>query len=271
MIAFPNAKINLGLKVLSKRPDGFHDIETIFLPIAFRDVLEIMPARATETSIKTFGLDIPGSSSDNLCLKAWALLKKDLNIPPVNIFLYKNIPPGAGLGGGSADAAFTLKLLNVFFKLNLNGDELEGYARKLGSDCAFFIRNKPVLARAKGDIFSPVDIVLKKFIILVIPPLHVSTLWAYQNVNPYPSTLDWKRLAASLFSTWKNIFENDFEKPVMDTFPQIASIRDKLYESGAVYASMSGSGAAVYALFDEKPSVMPDFPGCRIWNDTIEI
>src|SRR5688572_14534594 len=178
MIAFPNAKLNIGLNVTERRPDSFHNLESVFYPVQWCDALEILPAK--ETKFTSSGIEIPGTIESNLCLKAYQLLKTDFELPPVKIHLHKNIPIGAGLGGGSSDAAFTLKLLNQLFELNIAEDKLEDYARKLGSDCAFFIRNKPVFAHEKGDVFEPIKLDLTGYnCVVVYPNLHITTAEAY--------------------------------------------------------------------------------------------
>jgi 4-diphosphocytidyl-2-C-methyl-D-erythritol kinase len=249
MVVFPNAKINLGLQILHKRPDGFHNLASVFCPVGWCDALEVLPADTL--SFKSTGIPIPGGG-DNLCLKAYRLLAADFNIPPVYIHLHKHIPIGAGLGGGSADAAFTLKALNELFELGLKEEELEAYCRALGSDCAFFIRNKPVLAIGKGDEFEPLTLSLDKYhIVVVYPAIHVSTAEAYSGVKPAQPGYTLPQLLAEDPSAWKSGIKNDFEDSIFPKYPAIARLKEMLYEQGAVYASMSGSGSAVYGLFKE--------------------
>jgi len=250
MIIFPNAKINLGLKVVNRRHDGFHNIETIFYPVNIKDALEIVEAE--DLSFTSSGIHIPGHSESNLCLKAWHQLAKDFRLPNVHIHLHKQIPVGAGLGGGSADAAFCLRLLNEKFGLKLNQEEMERYASQLGSDCAFFIRNQPVKASGKGDVFTDLHLDLDKYyIVLVMPPVHVSTADAYSGVVPSENG-SLPDLTGIPPENWQNILYNDFEAPVFRMFPQIAKVKEALYRSGALYASLSGSGASVYALFSKE-------------------
>ena len=253
MIIFPNAKINLGLKIINRRNDGYHNIATIFYPVKIKDALEIV--EADELTFTSSGIPIPGDPLQNLCMKAWQLLSKDHSIPKVHIHLHKQIPVGAGLGGGSADAAFCIRLLNEKFNLQLDTTAMEDYARQLGSDCAFFIKNKPVIALGKGDEFESIELNLDKyFLVLVMPPVHVSTVDAYSGVQPsgaghLPDLLSLQP------EQWRTVLQNDFEEPVFRKYPQISEIKKALYESGALYASMSGSGASVYAVFGKEVSL----------------
>jgi len=250
MLAFANAKINLGLNVIEKRADGYHNLETVFYPVKLYDVLEITDARVTSCQVR--GIDIPGEMTDNICLKAFALLQQDFEIPAQQITLLKNIPVGAGLGGGSADAAFLIKLLNTKFKLGLTLGAMEDYARILGADCAFFIRNEPVFATGKGDRFSPVSLELSKyFMVLVKPPVHVATAAAFGTLRPaFPET-SLQELIKLPVNEWKKALKNDFEQPVFLKYPEISQIKDQLYQAGATFALMSGSGSGVFAIFEE--------------------
>jgi len=249
MIIFPNAKINLGLKIISRRNDGYHNIATIFYPVKIKDALEIV--EADDLRFTSSGIPIPGDPFQNLCVKAWQLLSKDFSLPKVHIHLHKQIPVGAGLGGGSADAAFCIRLLNEKFSLQLTTDAMEDYARQIGADCAFFIKNKPVIAAGKGDEFRNVILNLDKFyLVLVMPPVYVSTADAYGGVVPSGEPLP--DLSGLPPEKWQGILQNDFEQSVFQKFPEIRRVKEALYESGALYASMSGSGASVYALFEKK-------------------
>ena len=251
MLIFPNAKINLGLNIISRRNDGFHDIQTVLYPVNIREALEIV--EADELLFSSSGIPVPGIPDENLCLKVYHLLSKDVKLPFVHIHLHKQIPVGAGLGGGSADAAFCIRLLNQKFSLGLSVSQMQDYARQLGSDCAFFIENRPVLASAKGDVFKPVNLSLKNyFVILVMPPIHVSTAGAYQNVKPALSDFNLEELESLAVDQWKDYLVNDFEEPVFKLYPQIKAIKDELYQSGALYASMSGSGASVFGIFNKE-------------------
>lgn len=251
MISFPNAKINIGLNITSRRPDGYHNIESCFYPIEWTDVLEIIPSE--QLKFTTSGLSIPGSSDNNLCLKAYHLLKEKYNISDVHIHLHKVIPMGAGLGGGSANGAFTLKMLNDLFELNLSDQQLEDYAGKLGSDCPFFIKNKPVTVRGTGNIFSDAPVSLTgKHLLIKNPSIHISTQEAYANVTPAEpsSTLD--SILTQPITNWKAQVKNDFEKSVFPNHPEISTLKDSLYQLGAIYASMTGSGSTVYGIFDKE-------------------
>lgn len=251
MLAFANAKINLGLYVTEKRPDGYHNLETVFYPVKINDVIEITDAGETTCQIK--GIDIPGSTTDNICLKAFDLLKKDFDLPAQQITLLKNIPVGAGLGGGSSDAAFLIKLLNDKFQLGLNTHQMEDYARQLGADCAFFINNRPVFAEGKGDEFSEVDVDLSGYkIILVKPPVHVSTADAYSGIVPHRSSKSLKDLIQLPLKDWKSNLKNDFEDTVFLKYPEIATVKQALYHEGAIFAAMSGSGSSVFAIFEDQ-------------------
>jgi len=251
MLAFANAKINLGLNVTDKRPDGYHNLETVFYPVNIYDVIEITAADFTSCEIR--GISIPGDSMDNICLKAYHMLSKDFKLPPVKITLLKNIPVGAGLGGGSADAAFLIKLLNDKFELKLTISAMEDYARALGADCAFFIQNQPVYAFGKGDQFSPVSIDLSAYFkVLVKPPVHVSTADAYGGLSPaFPET-PLKELIRLPVAEWRGKLKNDFEECIFVKYPEISQIKEQLYLAGATFALMSGSGSSVFALFDTK-------------------
>ena len=250
MLTFANAKINLGLHVTEKRSDGYHNLETVFYPVKLHDVLEITDAE--KTSCVTEGINVPGDTADNICLKAYELLNKDFDLPTQQITLLKNIPVGAGLGGGSSDAAFLIKLLNEKFKLGLSVERMENYARQLGADCAFFIKNKPVYATGKGDEFAELSVDLSRyFMVLVKPPVHVSTADAYAGLVPVKPSVSLKDLIASPVQKWRDLMKNDFEQHVFVKYPEIARIKDQLYAAGATFALMSGSGSSVYAIFEE--------------------
>ncbi|OZI08859.1 4-(cytidine 5'-diphospho)-2-C-methyl-D-erythritol kinase [Siphonobacter sp. BAB-5385] len=264
MVAFPNAKINLGLYITEKRSDGYHNLESVFVPVGWSDVLEILPA--SETSFRSTGLPIPGEASTNLCLRAYELLRQDFDLSPVRIHLHKVVPIGAGLGGGSSDAAFTLKLLNALFNLKLSEEALEAYARPLGSDCAFFIRNEAKFCFGKGDEFSEIMLNLAgKSILLVYPDLHSSTAEAYAGIRPRAAEAHWTQVVQQPLSTWKASLTNDFEQSLFPKYPQLAQIKEQLYEAGAAYASMSGSGSTVYGIFEgEVPEAL--FPQLTTWQ-----
>jgi len=251
MLTFPNAKINIGLNVLSRRSDGYHNLETIFYPVKIKDALEII--EADELSFETSGIEIPGYANENLCLKAYDLLKQDFDIPPVKIHLHKQIPIGAGLGGGSADAAFFIRLMNEKFSLTLNAADMEAYARQLGADCAFFIRNEPVFAKGKGDEFEAIELDLSGYyLVLVMPPVHVSTGEAYRGVKLHEPEISLKKLIKLPVEEWQSSIKNSFEESVFKNHSSIRGVKAELYQAGALYSSMSGSGASVYGIFKEK-------------------
>ncbi len=250
MIDFPNAKINLGLQITEKRIDGYHNIISLFCPITCTDVLEVLPS--DELHFTQSGAAIPSDGKDNLCLRAYQLLKKDFDIAPVAIHLHKILPVGAGLGGGSADAAFTLKMLNGLFKLDLTAATLEGYARQLGSDCAFFIQNRPRLAVEKGDVFEEVNIDLKDYhITLVFPAIHISSGEAYSGVKPQKPLYSIKEIITQPISDWKTMLHNDFEASIFPKYPELAHTKEHLYKKGAIYAAMTGSGSAIFGIFEQ--------------------
>ena len=252
MITFPNAKINLGLNIVEKRPDGYHNLETIFYPIPLQDALEITLWEGGERKYKLAqsGIQIAGDDEHNLVVKAYKLLDNLHNLPPIEINLLKHIPSGAGLGGGSADAAFMLCMLNQHFQLNIPNDQLEVYAAQLGADCAFFVENKPTFAEGIGNIFSPIELSLKGYkLLLVKPDIFVSTRDAFAQIKPKRPTISLKEVAKMPVEAWKTYMVNDFEESVFPQFPAIADIKAKLYDMGAIYASMSGSGSSVFALF----------------------
>lgn len=254
MISFPNAKINLGLYITGKRNDGYHNLESIFYPVKCCDALEFVPAESLTFS--GTGIPIPGNETENLCLKAWHLLRKDFSrITPLNIHLHKMIPMGAGLGGGSADGAFMIKMLNNHFNLNLSISQQQNYAAQLGSDCPFFIENTPAFVSGRGEFTEPSVLNLKGwFIVLVFPGIHVSTKVAFANIKPKPAAINLKSLHEIPVSLWKDKLHNQFEDSVFEKHPEISDIKESLYHSGAVYASMSGSGSSVYALFESDPT-----------------
>jgi len=261
MILYPNAKINIGLNITEKRADGYHNIETVFYPIGLCDVLEVLPSDScSDYSFSASGIPIDGDPENNLIIKAYRLLNQDYDIPPVDISLIKQIPFGAGLGGGSSDAAFMLKALNKLFGLKIANRKLEAYAVKLGADCPVFIRNKPVFATGIGNEFSKTDISLKGyFLVLVKPDIHVSTPEAYSRVIPHKPEYPLQELVKMPVSQWKGLVKNDFEESVFAIHPAINSIKQDLYDAGALYASMSGSGSSVYGLFENEPDYLPDF------------
>ena len=256
MITFPNSKINLGLNILNKRLDGFHDIETCLYPILWHDILEIVPAKSF--SFVQTGRSVPNESKHNLCVQAYNLIKKNYCIPPIKIHLHKIIPTGAGLGGGSSNAAFTLKMLNQLFLLKISNQDLKHYANLLGSDCAFFIDNLPAIAYETGTKLELYELNLSKYYIIVIfTGIHMSTSNAYAKIQPKIPEKSLKKSLKDL-KKWHTLLHNDFEQFLFNDIPTLADIKSKLYDKGAFYASISGSGSAIYGLF-EKPVAVSDF------------
>ncbi|SFF11719.1 4-diphosphocytidyl-2-C-methyl-D-erythritol kinase [Chitinophaga sp. CF118] len=266
MIVFPNCKINLGLHVIRKRPDGFHDLETVFYPLPLTDALEVIsPGTLSFTSS---GIPIPGNTADNLCLKAWHLLKRDFpTLPEINIHLHKHIPIGAGLGGGSADAAFILRLLNNRFQLSLTEEQLIQYAATLGSDCAFFIRNEACYATGRGEILESIALDLGSWsFVLVDPGIHVNTGWAFSHITPKVPAQSLRNSISGPVENWKTTIINDFETPVFNAHPELGKIKEQLYAHGAVYATMSGSGSAMVGIFPKnKISGITFNPGYKVF------
>jgi 4-diphosphocytidyl-2-C-methyl-D-erythritol kinase len=252
MVSFPDCKINLGLHITGKRTDGYHDLETIFYPVKLKDVLEIIPSEKFAFDVS--GLKIDGTTDDNLCVKAFHLLKKDFpSLPDIKIWLHKHIPMGAGLGGGSADGAFALKLLNEKFHLNLSTHQLIGYASQLGSDCPFFIIDKPCFATSRGEILETIDLDLSSYVfVIVCPTVHISTAWAFSQISPQRSLNNIKEIILQPIERWKYALVNDFEKPVLAKYPEMKKIKEDLYKLGALYASMTGSGSAFYGIFKKN-------------------
>lgn len=260
MITFPGSKINLGLNIIEKRPDGYHNLETIFYPIPVEDALEITPKRDGDGKYRLHqaGIEIAGEAEDNLVVRAYRLLDELFGLPPIDIHLFKRIPSGAGLGGGSADAAFMLKMLNEQFNLGLSPDRLEEYAARLGADCAFFIRNVPTYAEGIGNLFSPVSLSLKGYQLwLVKPDIFVSTREAFAQIKPHRPEQSLRETIQLPVEAWKNHMVNDFEASVFPQFPAIGEIKEEMYRQGALYTSMSGSGSSVYGLFADD-AVLPD-------------
>jgi 4-diphosphocytidyl-2-C-methyl-D-erythritol kinase len=262
MLVFPNCKINLGLHVVAKRPDGFHNLETVFYPILLKDALEAVRSPGSSTILYISGLTIEGDNTDNICIKAYGLLKNDFpDLPPLDIYLHKAIPLGAGLGGGSADGAFMLRLLNEKFQLSITEEKLLHYAAQLGSDCPFFIINQPCYATGRGEKLERIGLDLSAFqIVLVNPGIHVNTGAAFKALTPAPPAQSIMAIIQQPVETWKDQLHNDFEKPVFTLHPEIALIKSMLYENGAVYAAMSGSGSTVFGLFKKPAPALPAFP-----------
>jgi 4-diphosphocytidyl-2-C-methyl-D-erythritol kinase len=269
MITFPPAKINLGLHVVSKRPDGYHNLETCFYPVGWSDILEIIPSGNFEFT--TSGIHIPGDPNKNLCVKAYNVLQRDFNLPAVRIHLHKIVPAGAGLGGGSSDAAWTLRMLNLIFDLSITSERLSEYASMLGSDCAFFIYDNAKLGKGRGNELKEIEIpfIKGKFLILVKPDIHVSTAEAYAGVKPIEPKKSLSQILSQPVEEWKNRLLNDFEESVFQKYPEVSRIKDKFYEAGALYSSMSGSGSAVFGIFSESINLRNQFALPEYWSGVL--
>jgi 4-diphosphocytidyl-2-C-methyl-D-erythritol kinase len=267
MVIFPNAKINLGLSVLQKRSDGFHQIESAMYPVPINDALELIVAPDRKFGFSVSGIEIQGNTENNLCVKAWKLLQTAYALPEVKMHLHKAIPMGAGLGGGSADGAFTIKLINQFFKLGLSEDVMETFARKLGSDCPFFIRNQAALAFDKGDQLKQIKLDLTGyFLVLVKPDVHISTAEAYAGISPKVPDMLISKIIQLPVEEWKGRLNNDFETSIFKILPALNKIKNTFYQSGAVYASMSGSGSAIYGLFKNEIELKDQFKNYFYWS-----
>lgn len=266
MICFPNCKINIGLNILSRRPDGFHEIQSVFYPVPLLDALEINKSQETEISI--FGASIKGKPKSNLIYKAWGLLNEMHDIEPVSISLLKKIPSGGGLGGGSADGAFMINLLNDFFSLDLSIQKREDYAAVLGSDCPFFIKNKPAIVTGRGEFLDPINIDLSGYhLLLVNPGIHISTKEAFQIISPYNrNTLNVNSIEKKDFNYWRAHLTNDFEEPILNKYPELKSIRESMISLGAIFTSLSGTGSTFYGLFLDKPKADNHFNDCDVWQ-----
>lgn len=252
MITFPNAKINLGLQIVERRPDGYHNLETIFYPIPVEDALEccVKAGMPTKCHLNISGIQVEGNTDDNLVCRAYRLLDEEFNLPPVEIFLHKHIPTGAGLGGGSSDAAFMLRLLNDTFALGLSTQKLEEYAAQLGADCAFFIQNRPTFAHGIGNLFRPIELSLQGHQLwLVKPDIFVSTREAFAQITPRRPEVSLEELVKEPISCWREAMVNDFEASVFPQHPELRAIKERLYAHGALYAAMSGSGSSLFGIF----------------------
>lgn len=263
MIQFPNAKLNIGLSVTEKRADGYHTINSVFYPVPFFDALELLPSQV-DAFVNT-GLTIPGVWEDNLIYKALLSVRLDYDAAraPFCIHLHKHIPMGAGLGGGSADAGFFLKMINEFFSLQMQEEELYKRALDLGSDVPFFIQNKTTYAEGRGDLLQHITLDLSAYSIqIVCPKVHISTAKAFEGITPKPAIFDLKNLPTLPIANWKDLVVNDFEQVVYDLYPSLKYIKTQLYEGGAIYASLSGSGSAIYGIFKKghKAKVLTERP-----------
>ena len=272
MTIFPCAKVNLGLNVVSKRPDGYHNLETVFYPVPLYDALEVHRMDTDFPSdvncdLKVTGMEIEGQETDNLVVRAYHLLAKDYELPRIHAHLFKQIPSQAGLGGGSSDAAFMIRLLDERFHINMGNSMMEEYAARLGADCAFFITAEPAFAQGIGNELEPVgaeDFSLEgMFMALVKPNVAVSTREAYSNITPRKPEKSCRDIVLQPIETWREELTNDFEQSIFAIYPKIGEIKEELYKKGAVYAQMTGSGSCVFALFNDVPSISEgDFSGC---------
>lgn len=280
MLVFPNIKINLGLFVTGKRPDGFHNIESIFYPVGWRESLEIVDRAAVEDEHRqwnsrvesgrvrfySYGIPIPGDPGQNLCIRVFHLLEAWFNLPPVDMHLLKAIPAGAGLGGGSADAACCLRALRDFFHLRISDHEAMELLAGIGSDCPFFWKNRPMFVFGRGEQMRPADLDLSSYhILLVYPSLAVSTKEAYAGVSPKAPPIDLNLIGSLPVEHWREVVHNDFETSLFPAYPQLAAIKEQLYDLGAAYASMSGSGSTLYGIFKDKPTVPEKWSGYVTW------
>jgi 4-diphosphocytidyl-2-C-methyl-D-erythritol kinase len=274
MVVYPNCKINIGLRILNKRSDGYHNIESVFYPVRVCDILEITPQGANlenNITFKSTGIAIPGAADENICVKAYRLINQDYALPAIDVHLHKQIPIGAGLGGGSADAAFFIKALNEFEELNLSFGEMHHYAKQIGSDCSFFINNKPALALQKGEVLEPVNLSLKGlYLIIVYPNIHISTAMAYSGVIPSALGESIEDLIEQPIHLWKDTIFNAFEAGIVKEFPEIGTIKNELYALGAQYASMTGSGSAVYGIFETKPEYSNKFSNFTVFETQLD-
>lgn len=270
MIAFPHAKINLGLNVVSRRSDGYHNLETVFYPVQWCDVMEIIPGPQHTHGIETHlsGIPVQGKHADNLCVKAYDLLRKNYSVRSVKLYLHKQIPMGAGLGGGSSDAAFFVKKMNDLFSLGISKPEMQLMVREIGADCAFFIEGNPVYAEERGDKFSPIDFSLAGYhVAIVYPGVHVSTASAFAGITVSEPDMNCREVVSRYdISQWRAHLRNDFEQTVFSAHPEILSVKVKLMKAGAIYAQMSGSGSAVYGIFRNAPALKAEFAGYPYWE-----
>jgi len=269
MICFPNAKINIGLWILEKRPDGYHNIESIFYPVGWCDALEVVPIEGYgKIELHLSGIPVPGrTNDDNLCVKLYKLLVEKYKLPSLKVWLHKAIPIGAGLGGGSSDAAYFMKMVNELCRLKLTEQEMCDYVAKLGSDCVFFISNKPVIATSKGEITEAIKLDLSSYYIAIAyPDLQISTPFAYSLVSPVMRKDSLSTNVNELkISEWKYSVVNDFEKPLFEKYPVIEKAKNELYSAGALFASMTGSGSAVFGIFDKEANISSRFPMYKTW------
>ena len=270
MIVFPNAKVNIGLFVTGKRQDGFHNLETVFYPIGLSDILEIegVEGKGGMCSLTQTGIDVECEAEKNLVVRAYGLLATDFDLPSMRVHLHKVIPFGAGLGGGSSDGAFMLKAINDYFDLKISAERLEEYSARLGSDCAFFVRNRPAFASGKGERLEEIGLSLEDYHWVVVKPsFGISTADAYSGIVPKAAGFDLRRLASVPVEQWKEVVGNDFEANVFAKHPQLGALKQRLYDAGAVFVSMTGSGSGIYGLFKKGQQVNLSCPDCWVWQN----
>ena len=269
MIIFPIAKINLGLNVVEKRPDGYHNLQTVFYPVPIKDVLEVQVMDEAfpsdyDCDLKVTNINIDGDEQRNLVVRAYQLLKKDFpTLPRIHTHLWKGIPTQAGMGGGSSDCAYMMLLLNRQFQLGLTDDQLIQYAAQLGADCAFFILSQPCYAEGIGEKLNPIEVSLNGYHIVVVrPDIPVSTKEAFSLIHPHYPAQNCRETVMQPVETWRETLVNDFEESVFALHPEIGDIKQQLYDMGATYAAMTGSGSALFGLFKKQPdSLSQAFPG----------
>ena len=270
MVVFPKCKINLGLNVIEKRIDGYHNIESVFYPINLCDVLEVIEDKTKKEtiSISISGIEIEGNVEDNLCYKAYHILQKNYDLPGIKLFLHKSIPTGAGLGGGSSDGAMTIVILNQLFNLEMSVIEMDNYALQLGSDCAFFIESEPCFVQGRGEDLLKINNILKDlFLVVINPGIHVKTSNAYSNLQPKKAENKiFDIVTKSPIDKWKDMLRNDFEPYVFEFHPAVKTIKEKLYAHGAIYSSMSGSGSSVYGIFEKETDLKNIFQNYFYWS-----
>lgn len=275
MVTFPNAKINIGLNIVGRRPDGYHDIVTLFYPVGWCDILEIVPGKGDATTLTTTGRAVDCPPEKNLVMKAVAALESvGLTLPPLDIYLHKVIPDGAGLGGGSADAAFTVRTINQLLSLGLSDDEMASIVAPIGADCPFFIYNRPMLATGTGTTLTPFDLSLAgRGIAIVKPEVNVPTREAYAGFTPRLPETELESLLKMPIAEWQGKVVNDFEPSIFANHPAIADIKRRLAERGAIYTAMSGSGSAVFGIFENDKlaeRAVADIRGCDIFTGSLD-
>lgn len=273
MITFPNAKLNIGLYITEKREDGYHNLETIFIPIKIEDGLEIIENNSHQSEIFIQGLEINGNTKNNLVWKAFESLNNKYanKMRNIDIHLLKNIPMGAGMGGGSADGVFMLTLLNDYFNLKMSDEELITHAACLGSDCPFFIKNKPALGSGRGELLELIDLDLSNYSFQIIcPNIHIPTNIAFSNVHPKKASFDLSKINSLSINDWKLFINNDFETPIFNMYPILSTIKEHLYNQGAIYSAMSGSGSTIYGLFPKGKKAVINIPNLEYKTFYIE-